>query len=237
MLIPVAIRAGLPPLSVGMVVAIAGQGMALSSDYIIKVAPGLSAKAAGVDPDVVADKALVLSLIVGWRALVITYVMQRAHVAHTVSRTARGMGERSGRAGSSTRLAARSRRTHPHDRATAAPPVARTPSLPRPSPPPARIIGRTSLRNADCHRRRLPGAGQVDESDQPQKMWSAKVFALLVPLVYLGLIIYLMLGKFTSLVPPLKGGDAAALVGGLAAVLLFAASATTDKRNFLESVF
>jgi hypothetical protein len=66
-------------------------------------------------------------------------------------------------------------------------------------------------------------------------MWSAKIFALLVPLVYLGLIVYLMLGKFTSLVPPLRGGDAAALVGGLAAVLLFAASATTHKRNFLDS--
>ncbi len=76
-LIPVAIRAGLSPLSVGMVVAIAGQGMALSSDYIIKVAPGISAKAAGVDADVVADKALVLSLIVGVTALAITYVMQR----------------------------------------------------------------------------------------------------------------------------------------------------------------
>lgn len=62
-LIPVAIRAGLSPMSVGMVIAIAGQGMALSSDYIIKVAPGISAKAAGVDPDSVADKAMVLSLI------------------------------------------------------------------------------------------------------------------------------------------------------------------------------
>ncbi len=38
-IIPVAIRAGLAPLSVGMVVAICGQGMALSADYIIKVAP------------------------------------------------------------------------------------------------------------------------------------------------------------------------------------------------------
>src|SRR5690349_9986632 len=76
-LIPVAIRAGMSPLSVGMVVAIAGQGMALSSDYIIKVAPGISAKAAGVDPDAVADKALVLSLIVGLTALTIAYLMQR----------------------------------------------------------------------------------------------------------------------------------------------------------------
>ncbi len=76
-LIPVAIRAGLSPLSVGMVIAICGQGMALSADYIIKVAPGISASAAGVDPDAVADKALVLSLIVGGTALVLTYLMQK----------------------------------------------------------------------------------------------------------------------------------------------------------------
>ncbi len=60
-LIPVAIRAGMSPLSVGMVIAICGQGMALSSDYIIKVAPGISASAAGVEADAVADKAMVLS--------------------------------------------------------------------------------------------------------------------------------------------------------------------------------
>ena len=72
-LIPVAIRAGLPAMSVGLVIAIAGQGMALSSDYIIRVAPGLSAKAAGVDPNVVADRGLVLSVIVGGVALVMAY--------------------------------------------------------------------------------------------------------------------------------------------------------------------
>ena len=64
---------------------------------------------------------------------------------------------------------------------------------------------------------------------------SAKVFAVLVPLVYLGFIVYLLLGKFTTVVPPLQGGDAAAIVGGLAALILFAASATNDKRNFLET--
>ncbi|OOL27161.1 membrane protein, partial [Rhodococcus rhodochrous] len=76
-LIPVAIRAGLSPLSVGMVIAICGQGMALSSDYIIKVAPGISATAAGADVDAVADKSLVLSLVVGVTALAITFVAQR----------------------------------------------------------------------------------------------------------------------------------------------------------------
>jgi hypothetical protein len=58
---------------------------------------------------------------------------------------------------------------------------------------------------------------------------------VLVPLAYLVFIVYMLLGKFTSLVPPLRGGEAAAIVGGLAAVLLFAASATTHKRNFLDS--
>ncbi len=44
-----------------------------------------------------------------------------------------------------------------------------------------------------------------------------------------------MLGKFTSLVPPLQGGEAAGIVGGIAAMLLFAACLTNNKRAFLES--
>src|SRR3954447_8725225 len=75
-LVPVAIRAGLRPLAVGFTVAIAGQGMALSSDYVIRVAPGLSAKAASADPAIVADRAFVLSLIVGGVALAIGYAME-----------------------------------------------------------------------------------------------------------------------------------------------------------------
>ena len=75
-LVPVAIRAGLRPLAAGFTVAIAGQGMALSSDYVIRVAPGLSATAANADPAVVADRAFVLSLIVGGVALAIGYAME-----------------------------------------------------------------------------------------------------------------------------------------------------------------
>src|SRR5690606_16185226 len=81
-LLPAAIAAGLPPLTGAMVIAIAGQGMALSSDYIIGVAPGISAKAAGaaVSAQAVADKALVLSLITGVVALVLAYVFTRKGV-------------------------------------------------------------------------------------------------------------------------------------------------------------
>jgi len=76
-LIPAAILAGLPAMGAAMAVAIAGQGMALSSDYMIKVAPGISAKAAGIDISQVADKALLLSLITGLIALALGYLAIR----------------------------------------------------------------------------------------------------------------------------------------------------------------
>src|SRR5690625_4442427 len=62
-LIPVAIRAGLSPLGAGVAIALAGQGMALSSDYIIQSAPTLSASAGNLPVNVVADRALILSII------------------------------------------------------------------------------------------------------------------------------------------------------------------------------
>ena len=81
-LLPAAIAAGLPPLAGAMAIAIAGQGMALSSDYVIGVAPGISAKAAGaaVSAAVVADRALVLSLITGAVALTAAYLLIRKHI-------------------------------------------------------------------------------------------------------------------------------------------------------------
>src|SRR5699024_7527064 len=62
LLVPAAVRAGLPAVTAAVGIAIAGQGMALSSDYIVQVAPSISAKSAGIDVGVVADQALILSL-------------------------------------------------------------------------------------------------------------------------------------------------------------------------------
>ena len=78
-LLPAAIAAGLPALGGAVAIAIAGQGMALSSDYVIGVAPGISAKAAGVGVSaaMVADRALVLSLITGGIALLLAYLSLR----------------------------------------------------------------------------------------------------------------------------------------------------------------
>src|ERR1700687_2403476 len=74
-LLPAAIAAGLPPLAGAMAIAIAGQGMALSSDYVIGVAPGIRAKVAGaaISAAAVADRGLAVSLITGGIALALAY--------------------------------------------------------------------------------------------------------------------------------------------------------------------
>lgn len=77
LLVPAAVRSGLPAVTAAVAVALAGQGMALSSDYIVQVAPGLSAKSAGLDTGIVADQALVLSIIAGGVAILLAYFLHR----------------------------------------------------------------------------------------------------------------------------------------------------------------
>lgn len=77
LLFPAAIRVGLPPMAAAMAVALAGQGMALSSDYVMQIAPMLSAKGAGVSTALVADKAMILSLITGGVSIMGAYLMHR----------------------------------------------------------------------------------------------------------------------------------------------------------------
>lgn len=214
-LIPVAIRAGLSPLSVGMVIAIAGQGMALSSDYIIKVAPGISATSAGVDADSVADKALVLSLITGIVALLITYVMQRRTWQKPSADLLVAWENEADKLGV------------PDDGKGDGPEGTGGPA-------PRDVDGGTPVPAGTGGTATLTPAATVTEPVL-QTSASAKTFAALVPAAYFAFIVYLLLGKFTSLVPPLQGGDAAGIVGGIAAILLFAACLTNDRRDFLES--
>jgi hypothetical protein len=77
LLIPVAVRVGLPPILGAMAMALAGQGMTLAADTIIQGAPGLTAKAAGVPIDMVTMKTTVLSLIAGVIALTLGWLMNK----------------------------------------------------------------------------------------------------------------------------------------------------------------
>ncbi|MEU5844220.1 hypothetical protein [Rhodococcus sp. NPDC047139] len=225
-LIPVAIRAGMSPLSVGMVIAICGQGMALSSDYIIKVAPGISASAAGVEADAVADKAMVLSLIVGGTALLITYFVQKRHwrapspdlLVEWEAEADRGIGDTRG------------------DDSSGDGGGSRPPRRPEPAGGPSDSGGeQAATATAVLVAPSEPVDDQRHTAAEKERRGTAKAFAMLVPLAYLAFIVYLMLGKFTEVVPPLQGGEAAAIVGGIAALILFAAAASTDRGGFLET--
>ena len=75
LLIPVAIKAGLPAMGAAMAVNIFGHGAALSGDPVIQGALRLSSDAAGVPVEAIFSRALVLSLVAGVVALIIAFIM------------------------------------------------------------------------------------------------------------------------------------------------------------------
>ncbi|MBO9522062.1 MAG: hypothetical protein J7518_11045 [Nocardioidaceae bacterium] len=248
-LIPVAIRAGLRPMAVAFTVAVAGQGMALSSDYVIRVAPGLSATAAGVDPDSVANRAMVLSLIVGVTALVIGYVLE---VRRMRKPSQQWLDEWEAGDVEAQVLEA----TEIED----APTIGHGPALREHSAmaaaggtigsdvshgsagvgtavidAPAGGSGSGSA-NGDGERPSLSGSKPAvtpPKNDAPA--WAATVFAIAVPLAYLALIGYLIYSLSSSgHSDGLKGGDAAALVGGIASITILLAAFTESRKTFME---
>src|SRR5699024_1872611 len=63
----------------------------------------------------------------------------------------------------------------------------------------------------------------------------SKAFAIIVPTAFVLMVAYMVVGKYTNLVRESSGDDAAALVGGVAAVLLLIAAITLDHWGALES--
>lgn len=190
-LLPAAVAAGLPPLAGAMAIAIAGQGMALSSEYVIGVAPGISAKAAGaaVSAAVVADRALVLSVITGAIALVMTYLFMRKHIVP----------------GDTALLAAWQARAQDGEL--------------------ERIEGSGSFDKAELAR----GASQPVKGGAEARLagWS-RAFALITPIAFLGVIALMALPRLVPGLPALRGGDAAALVGGVAFMLMMLATLAAE---------
>jgi hypothetical protein len=242
-LVPAAIRAGLPAMGAAMAIAVAGQGMALSSDYVMQVAPGLSATAAGVEGSAVADVALVLSLVTGITALVIVGVMLRRHM-----RTPAGVNLEEWEAGvvAEPRTPRRLLRrisvspTRKLVAASAAEPIA---VVEEKVPVGATVGGPSSTGSGGSTDGPPPPAGpgsdggSADEGDAAPAADDvadarverlSRIFSIVVPVAFLAMIVYMVLGKVTDLVPSLEGGSAAALVGGLAAILVVVAAASLD---------
>ena len=67
LLLPAAIKAGLSPINAAMAISMFGYGCALTTDFIIQGAPGITARTAGVPVDAVMWKSLPLMLV--WSAI------------------------------------------------------------------------------------------------------------------------------------------------------------------------
>ncbi|MDR3099939.1 MAG: hypothetical protein LBV73_23085 [Paraburkholderia sp.] len=234
-LIPAAVYAGLPPLGAAAAIAIAGQGMALSSDYVIKVAPGISAKAAGADMLAVANTAFGLSLTVGAVALSLTwFFVVRGHVkapsaANLAAWDTQGMlgGEAQAEHQGSFAKAELARGTSGTGGTLAAEdddgaPGAAEPVLASVS------IGPLGQGGAALQMAPLTASVAIDR----RELWS-KVFALATPLAFLAVVVVMMRPEMIGS-GAIRGGDAAALIGGMAAVLMMLATLSHGRKGFLD---
>lgn len=254
-LVPVAIRAGLRPLAVGFTIAVAGQGMALSADPIIGVAPQISATTAGADLSVVTERAFILSLIVGGVAIAIGYAMEFRKMRRPSDALLEEWEKAGDRHAGSADAEAREEvvlgGTHAgsDDDATidgtggGGPSVAGQralitsgsgPGLPRDeAAAPAGHLGKSRALVG------TPAGGPVPSEQHTihpvEKPVASKAFAILVPLAYLVLIVYLVLATVSETVPDLAGGEAAALVGGIAVLIMFGAAYARSGHRFLET--
>lgn len=209
-LLPAAILAGLPAMGAAIAIAIAGQGMALSSDYVIRVAPGISAKAAGAGVQMasVADKAMVLSLITGIIALIVGYFLIRKSIAAP---------------GEQHLLRWEQGETLTENLKAVEAQVG--------------SFDKTEIAQAIVEREPIGTEKEVAAAlkslPSGKETWS-KVFAVVTPIAFLLIVCAMVAPKFVSGLPELKGGDAAALVGGTAGILLIFATLASEGRKFLD---
>ncbi|BFH66458.1 membrane protein [Paenibacillus dendritiformis] len=76
-LLPAAVRVGLPPLAVAMAMNLFGHGIALSGDFVIQGAPKLTADAAGLPVQQVLQASVPLVLVMGAVTIAVSYWMMR----------------------------------------------------------------------------------------------------------------------------------------------------------------
>jgi len=80
LLLPGAIRAGLPPVSAAMAISMFGYGCALTTDFIIQGAPGITAKAAGIPVADVIARSIPMFIVFGAIALPLSYLSARKDI-------------------------------------------------------------------------------------------------------------------------------------------------------------
>ncbi len=234
-LVPAALRVGLSPFGCAIAVSITGQGMALASDFVMGVAPGRSAQGAHVPAHDIADRVMVISLIAGVVALVVAYLrdVRGKSVAAAPGLALEAFAQSTG--DTETQLPQRKAATvaaggtTPGDGPDGVPDgpavVPGALAAPADGPGPEGTVAEGVLV-------RTVGAQEPDVVPTGRQ---ARAVALAVPLVFGILLVYMLLARFTSLVPDMSDGVGAPLVGGTAAMLLLILSYTTDRKNWMDT--
>ncbi len=80
-LLPVALKAGLPAVGAAVAMNLFGHGIGLSSDYVIQGAPTITAQAAGIEPSDVMISGIPLILVMGVVTTIMAYIMLKKDMA------------------------------------------------------------------------------------------------------------------------------------------------------------
>lgn len=202
LMIPAAVAAGLTRLGAAIAIALSGQGMALASDYILGVAPGITASGGSLDAGIIADRALVLSWIVGGVAAALVYFG-----------TCRGrmVVARAARLGADRELVGVASASEIHgDREVVS--AVSAGMVRRETDPGEAVRDEGVLRLGD---------GSDPYETHPTSERQQRLMALVVPLVFLVMVVLLTLSRFTDMFSVLEEVSGAALIGGLGFGLLF----------------
>lgn len=171
-MLPVAIKAGLPAIGVAAAMNLFGHGIALSGDFVIQGAPKLTADAAGIPVGAVVNASIPLVIVMGVVTTVVAYIMLRRDMKRGVIKAA-----------DSTNAA-----TEATD----------------------------SVHNADNAQSGLPLSKTV-----------RRVFAVLIPLLYLADVVIMSLMDLT-------GGEATALIGGTTLLIMLVVTMVAYRTKGLE---
>ncbi|MNW50064.1 hypothetical protein D3C74_275040 [compost metagenome] len=169
-LLPVAIRVGLPASGAAMAMNLFGHGIALSGDYIIQGAPKLTADAAGIPVSSVMEASIPLVIVMGLVTTVAAFWMMRRDIKNGAWRDGLVVGKHAGNALSSD-----------------------------------------------------------DDSSVMIAPGIKKCLAIAIPLLFLGDVAAMFLLQ-------LQGGDATALVGGTAVIILIIVTLLAHREQGLEKV-
>ncbi|QOS78228.1 hypothetical protein JNUCC31_26490 [Paenibacillus sp. JNUCC31] len=176
-LLPVAVRVGLPPIGAAIAMNLFGHGIALSGDYIIQGAPKLTADAAGIPVTSVMTASIPLVIVMGAVSTFTAFWMLRKEM----------------KSGSAVHL-----HVPVPGQATITPPA---------------LVTDSAL---------LPGEVEVQRQSMPRRLQEA--FALIIPLLFAVDVILMFVLK-------LQGGDATALIGGTAVLILIIVSLAAHRHT------